>query len=148
MDVTESIEHLYWGIGQDHSITDVHEVITCDRTAYPDSKVHVAHMGPTWVLSAPGGPHVGPMKLAIRVDSLQIWLSKNCMAIKDNLSKLSGPISYLLTHLTAVSANRKSQDSVYGKNTRYLATIKQYFRRVNKAYWKKVSIYYYVLLYL
>ena len=34
---------------------------------YPDSKVHVAHMGPTWVLSAPGGPHVGPMNLAIRV---------------------------------------------------------------------------------
>ena len=32
----------------------------------PDSKVHGANMGPTWVLSAPGGPHVGPMKLAIR----------------------------------------------------------------------------------
>ena len=32
----------------------------------PDSKVHVAHMGPTWVLSAPGRPHVGPMNLAIR----------------------------------------------------------------------------------
>ena len=24
-------------------------------------------MGPTWVLSAPGGPHVGPMNLPIRV---------------------------------------------------------------------------------
>ena len=34
---------------------------------YPDSKVHVAHMGPTWVLLAPGGSHVGPMNLAIRV---------------------------------------------------------------------------------
>ena len=34
---------------------------------YP-SKVHVANMGPTWVLSAPGGPHVGPMNLAISVD--------------------------------------------------------------------------------
>ena len=32
----------------------------------PDSKVHGANMGPTWVLSAPGGPHVGPMNLAIR----------------------------------------------------------------------------------
>ena len=32
----------------------------------PDSKVHVAHMGSTWVLSAPGGPHVGPINLAIR----------------------------------------------------------------------------------
>ena len=33
----------------------------------PDSKVHGANMGPTWVLSAPDGPHVGPMNLAIRV---------------------------------------------------------------------------------
>ena len=32
----------------------------------PDSNVHVAHMGSYWVLSASGGPHVGPMKLAIR----------------------------------------------------------------------------------
>ena len=30
---------------------------------YPDSKVHGANMGPTWVLSAPDGPHVGPMNL-------------------------------------------------------------------------------------
>ena len=33
---------------------------------YPDSKVHGANMGPTWVLSAPDGPHVGHMNLAIR----------------------------------------------------------------------------------
>ena len=32
----------------------------------PDSKVHGANMGPTWVLSGPDGPHVGPMNLAIR----------------------------------------------------------------------------------
>ena len=31
----------------------------------PDSKIHGASMGPTWVLLAPGGPHVGPMNLAI-----------------------------------------------------------------------------------
>ena len=34
---------------------------------YADSKVHGANMGPTWVLSAPDGSHVGPMNLAIRV---------------------------------------------------------------------------------
>ena len=34
---------------------------------FPDSKVHGANMGPTWVLSSPGGPHVGPMNLAIWV---------------------------------------------------------------------------------
>ena len=31
-----------------------------------DSKVHVAPMGPAWVLSAPGGPNVGPMNFAIK----------------------------------------------------------------------------------
>ena len=31
----------------------------------PDSKVYGANMGPTWVLSAPGGPHVGHMDVAI-----------------------------------------------------------------------------------
>ena len=34
--------------------------------AVPDSKIHGVTMGPTWVLSAPVGPHVGPMNLAIR----------------------------------------------------------------------------------
>ena len=27
----------------------------------------MANMGPTWVLSSPGGPHIGPMNLTIRV---------------------------------------------------------------------------------
>ena len=37
-----------------------------DICAIPDSKVHGANMGPTWFLSAPDGPHVGSMNLAIR----------------------------------------------------------------------------------
>ena len=32
-----------------------------------DNKFRGANIGPTWVLSAPDGPHVGPMNLAIRV---------------------------------------------------------------------------------
>ena len=39
----------------------------------PDSKVHGANMGPTWVLSAPDWPHVGPMNLAIRVSLIWVW---------------------------------------------------------------------------
>ena len=31
----------------------------------PDSKVHGANMGPIWDRQDPGGPHVGPMNLAI-----------------------------------------------------------------------------------
>ena len=32
----------------------------------PYNKVHGANVGPTWVLLAPGGPHVVPLNLAIR----------------------------------------------------------------------------------
>ena len=31
----------------------------------PDSKVHVANMGPIWGRQDPGGPHVGPMNFAV-----------------------------------------------------------------------------------
>ena len=31
----------------------------------PDCKIHGANMGPTWGQQDPGGPHVGPMNLAI-----------------------------------------------------------------------------------
>ena len=33
---------------------------------HPDSKIHGANKGPTWVLSPRDGPHVGPMNIAIR----------------------------------------------------------------------------------
>ena len=32
---------------------------------YPDSKIHGANMGPIWGRQHPGGPHVGPMNVAI-----------------------------------------------------------------------------------
>ena len=41
-------------------------MVMFDENDIPDSKVHGANMGPTWVLSAPAGPHIGPMNLAIR----------------------------------------------------------------------------------
>ena len=37
----------------------------------PDSTVHGAHMGPTWVLSAPDGLHIGPMNLAMTESTAQ-----------------------------------------------------------------------------
>ena len=37
-----------------------------DFVDIPDSNVSGASMGPTWVLSAPDGPHVCPMDFAIR----------------------------------------------------------------------------------
>ena len=35
------------------------------QNCVPDSKVYGANMGPTWGRHDPGGPHVGPMDLAI-----------------------------------------------------------------------------------
>ena len=35
------------------------------KRSNPDSKVHGANMGPTWDRQDPGGPDVGPMKIAI-----------------------------------------------------------------------------------
>ena len=34
---------------------------------FPDNEVYGANMGPTWALSAPDGPHDGPINLAIWV---------------------------------------------------------------------------------
>ena len=39
--------------------------------AIPDSKVHVANMGPIWGRQDPGGPHVGPVNFALW-DCIQI----------------------------------------------------------------------------
>ena len=38
-------------------------------------------MGPTWVLLAPDGPHVGPMNLAIREDKQTGPINSAVMAI-------------------------------------------------------------------
>ena len=40
-------------------------IITVSDNGFPDSKIHGANMGPTWVLVSPCGPHVGPMNPAI-----------------------------------------------------------------------------------
>ena len=48
---------------------------------HPDNKVHEANMGPTWVLSAPDGPHVGLMNLVIRaVFSTKHWVELNTIS--------------------------------------------------------------------
>ena len=55
---------------------------------YPDSKVFVANMGPIWVLSAPGGPHVGPMKIVIWVVFLE-YSDLSIRIVAYALSKMS-----------------------------------------------------------
>ena len=54
----------------------------------PDSKVHRANMGPTWVLSAPDGPHVEHMNFAIRGNSERYgrygWIDKDTKCNNNN----------------------------------------------------------------
>ena len=57
----------------------------------PDSKARGANMGPTWVLSAPDGPHVGPMNLAIR--DIAVSLS-HPVEIRPGANSLSGEPDY------------------------------------------------------
>ena len=64
-----------WDIFRETNYVETKRNITLSHIPYqtkrpmsdvPDSKVHVANIGPTWVLSSPDRPHDGPMNLAIR----------------------------------------------------------------------------------
>ena len=68
----------------------------------PDSKVHVANMGPNWVLSAPSGLHVGPMNFVIRES-----LSQSCMKIKWSTYP-TGTLSSYLNYLSKLSCKIKT----------------------------------------
>ena len=62
-------------------------------------------MGPTWVLSAPGVPHVGPMNLAVRV-TIKLTLSLFSEYPRDrwiNILTLSTVILYYHVHITIFS---------------------------------------------
>ena len=49
-----------------YNVMPYHKIWSSLIQVIPDCKVHEANMGPTWVPSAPDGPHVGPMNLVIR----------------------------------------------------------------------------------
>ena len=58
--------------------------------SYPDSKVHGANMGPTWVLLASDEPHTGPMNFAIwvRTHGVVAWdIVEPCIIISTHLSQ-------------------------------------------------------------
>ena len=65
--------------------------------AVPDNRVHGANMGPSWVPSAPDGPHVGPMNLVIRGNSLT-YSSQPPSHSSQKQAKL-GDFKYCIFHL-------------------------------------------------
>ena len=88
-----------------------------------DNKVHGAIMGLTWVLSAPDGPHVGPVNLAIRfgtqpyspvwdpVRRIYLWMSEsklNCRNLTERLGTMilvplmTARVAYPITSLCPI----------------------------------------------
>ena len=53
-------------------VTQALEFRATRRRRVPDSKVRGANMGPTWVLSAPCGPHVAPRTLLSGVTTIMV----------------------------------------------------------------------------
>ena len=88
----------------------------------PESKVHGANMGPTWVLSAPDGPHVGPMNLATWetiYSHFECYLSFECLTQVDEINSgttvhvvcPTQPIPWLMIALATLGA-RESADMI------------------------------------
>ena len=58
------VVHVACSMGLAHIFQTAHYIIHM-KYIYPDSKVHGGNMGPIWGQQDPGGPHVGPMNIAI-----------------------------------------------------------------------------------
>ena len=82
-------------------MSQITEIIPYGGLEYPDSKVHGANMGPTWVLSAPDGPHVGSTTIAIRVVNI----------ITDDDLVTQGAKAWTATMLTYVMSVGNNLDS-------------------------------------
>ena len=90
----------------------------------PDSKVHGTNMGPTWVLSAPDAPHVGPMNLAIKEFTAVCswgfgWERKNLLQVivwhwTGNKLLSESMMTSLLMHISRVSWRKGPICHAYG----------------------------------
>ena len=75
----------------------------------PESNVHAANMGPTWVLSAPGGPHVDRMSLAIRDSNVEnASMSWRQYQRVDRICTFHTNLWWWIGHTGSQSINRKT----------------------------------------
>ena len=88
--------------------TEIRTLLWCKLCGHwqhhPDSKVHGANMGPTWTLSAPDEPHVGPMNLAIRVVVLIKLASWQLSVVSAPLHGKSCPITLDINALHQINS--------------------------------------------
>ena len=86
-------------------LSEVHVIQTCFcplENANPHGKVRGANVGPTWVLAAPGRPHVGPINFDIE-GCVHVkapgWHTDRCLvhpptySVMENSAKMSHSLS-------------------------------------------------------
>ena len=80
----------------------------------PESKVHVANMGPTWGRQDPGGPHVGPMNLAIwDIEAETKRLNFHRQYFQIHFQFLQWNLSYLASNFTEVCSSRSNWKAIW-----------------------------------
>ena len=96
-----------------YSVESVSTMYLVLMVTFPDSKVHGANMGLSWGRQDPGGPHVGPMNLAIWVLYLfcNIWVFM-CSTDPFKFRWLNGYICNSLCHYQIRNITRP-QSSVF-----------------------------------
>ena len=97
---------------------------TCICVKYPDSKVHGANMGPTWVLPAPDEPHDGPINFVIWVATRQemlLWstITRTCLPVIQNRIISVIYILYVFFQIQDL----KYQNIFYGKQSVFWACV-------------------------
>ena len=101
---------------------------------YPDNKDHGANMGPTWVLSAPGGPHVGSINLVIRVWCLGCVVF--CVCCYWCTKSLYGIVTWALT----VKLIRKISQNISDKKSTLVDVMAWFHGKKNLMKWAKVNL--------
>ena len=92
-------------------------LLICSVEYHPDSKVHRANMGPTWVLSAPDGPHVGPINLAIRTESSSRTLNDGLKQTSPNWQAILSIIFTLRDVTLTACISIRTLEVVFDVNT-------------------------------
>ena len=110
----------------------------CVRSA-PDSKIHGAKIGPIWGRQDPGGPHVGPMNLAIWGDH-QHWYFLEFLPFEHKYYKRSPRIKNRFMHVMLQGNGLEwSQDLPINTVHRSLSAKYVAFQRSFMSYWIVLS---------
>ena len=83
----------------------------------PDSKVHGANMGPTWVLSAPDGPHIVPMNLALWDFIRSLSWNDSYRGVIAHRSRLIIPLQIGLGAAQTLNLLRQGHGVTWGRTT-------------------------------